>query len=270
MTAPAPRAKAAAALALALALAGAAGCARGPEPLLPAEVFHWVRQPVAFSPPPARWYRQGDNGGGLLGVRFILTGGGGQVMGIGADRLLAERDRREAIEKLIARRDSLTQREFLRELSLARARTDDPVSEREAAAALAINAALDRAAQDHLSGQPGFVAADLDDALRAAASYEPTLAEVLPRVRLRPERMQEPARWRIGVERDTTIAGLPAFASDDTLVTPERPLLYHEIFWVAGGCVFKAVYQGTPENLATFHRVVDSIQFPAAGNVAPN
>ena len=259
-----------AAAALALALACAAGCARGPEPLPPAELFHWVRQPVAFSPPPAKWYRQGENGGGMLGVRFILTGGGGQVMSVGADRLMAERDRREAIERLIARRDSLTQRDFLRELSLAHARTDDPVSEREAAAALAINAALDRAMNDQLSGQPGFVAADLDDALRAAAAYEPTLAEVLPRVRLQPQRMQEPARWRIGYERDTTIAGLPAFASDDTLITPERPLLYHEIFWVVRGCVFKAVYQGTPENLATFHRVVDSIQFPAGANVAPN
>lgn len=184
--------KSRASAALALAVAIAAGCARAPEPLGPAETFHWVAQPVAFAPPPARWERQGDNGGGMLGVRFILTGGGGQSIGVGAYRP------------------------------------------------------------------------------QAASEHEPTLAEILPRVRLRPERMQEPGRWRIGYERDTTVAGFPAFASDDTLITPERPLLYHEIFWVVRGCAFKAVYQGTPENLGTFHRVVDSIRFPGGGHVTPS
>lgn len=256
--------------ALALAVAFAAGCARGPEPLGTAETFHWVAQPVAFSPPPSRWERQGDNGGGMLGVRFILAGGGGQSIGVHAYRLLAERDRRGALERLIACRDSLTRREFLHEVSLARARTDDPVSEREAMTAMRINAELDRAVSDQLSGQPGMVAADLEAALKAASEYEPTLVEILPRVRLRPERMQEPGRWRIGYERDTTLAGLPAFASDDTLFTPERPLLYHEVFWVVRGCAFKAVYQGTPENLGTFHRVVESIRFPERVHVAPS
>jgi hypothetical protein len=80
--------------------------------------------------------------------------------------------------------------------------------------------------------------------------------------------MQEPDRWRIGYERDTTFAGQPAFASDDTLITPERPLLYREIFWVVHGCGFKAVYQGTEENLTTFYRVVDSIRFPDEADVA--
>lgn len=257
------------ALTAAVALAAVAGCRREQEPLLPAETFHWVAQPVAFSPPPARWERQGDNGGGMLGVRFILRDGGGQCISVGAHRLLAERDRRRTLERLIARVDSLSQRELLNELSLARARTDDPISDREAAAARDITQALDRAMTDQLSGQSGFVASDLAAALRAAKRYEPTLAEILPRVRLRPESMQEPERWRIGRERDTTLAGLPCFASDDTLVTPERPLLYHEVFWVVHGCAFEAVYQGTPENLDTFHRIVDSIAFPEA-DVASN
>ncbi len=217
---------------LILALFAAAGCERGPEPLEPAETFHWVVQPIAFSPPPARWQRQGDNGGGMLGVRFILTDGGGQVISVYAYRLLAERDRREAIASLIARRNALSRQDFLRELSLARARTEDPISEQEAEVARQINAALDRALLDFLAERPGSVASELDAALRAAASYEPTLEEILPHVRLRPERMREPDRWRIGYERDTTLAGLPAFASDDTLITPERPLLYREVFWV--------------------------------------
>lgn len=254
-----------------MALALVAGCGQGSkEQLGPAETFRWASQPIAFSPPSGKWERQGDNGGGMLGVRFILTGGGGQCISILAHRQLAERDRREAIEKLFARRDSLSRREFLRELSLARARTDDPLSEREAAVATEINAMLDRAMTDYLSDNPTFVANDLSAALRAAQSYEPTLEEILPRVRLRPEQMQHPEWWRIGYERDTTFAGQSAFASDDTLITPERPLLYREIFWAVHGCAFKAVYQGTEENLTTFYRVVDSIQFPEEADVASN
>lgn len=242
----------------------AAGCGprAGAEKLGAPETFHWVAQPITFSSPPGRWYREGDNGGGMLGVRFVLRGGGGQCISVLAFRQLAERARRDELERLIARRDSLSSREFMRELSLVRPRTEDPVSEREAAVARDINYALDRALTDHLAEQPGFVAADLDAALSHAAGYEPTLEEILPHVRLRPERMQEPFRWRIGYERDTSLAGYPAFASDGTLITPERPLLYHEIFWVVRGSAFKAVYQGTPENLPMFRRVVDSIEFP--------
>jgi len=244
------------------------GCGTGNDAAEPEEVFHWVSQPVAFSPPPKQWERQGDNSGGTLGVRFILTGGLGQCVSVAAYRSFDERDRRAAIERLIAQRDSLPSRDFLHELSLARARTDDPISEREAAAAREINRALDRAMTHYLEDVPGFVASDLEAALRAASEYELTLDEVLPRIRLQPERMAEPERWRLGYERDTTIAGYPAFASDDTLVAPERALLYREIFWVVHGCAFKVTYQGMPENLPAFYRLVDSIRFPEADDAA--
>ena len=250
-------------IALTLALVSGCGGARGRnEPLLPAETFNWIRQPVSFSPPPARWERQGENSGGMLGIRFILRGGGGQVMSVGGYRLLAERDRWEALTRFAARWDSLARREFLDELSMVRPPTGDWISDREAETARAINKALDRASSDYLSGTTSFVPNDLDEAVRAAKQYQPALAELLPTIRLRPERMQNPEWWRIGRERDTVFAGLPAFASDDTLVLPEQTLLYHEIFWVVNGCAFKAVFQGREENLATFHRVVESIQFP--------
>lgn len=250
------------------ALVWGCGPAARDEPLLPEETFHWVRQPIAFSPPPARWERQGDNGGGMLGVRFILRGGGGQLIGVAAHRLLAERDRRQAIARLIARRDSLDQRQFLHELALVRPRRDDPVSEREASVARAIDGAIDRAIEDELAGNANFVAGDLDAALRAAESYAPTLAELLPHLKLRPGTMQNPEWWRLGYERDTVIAGEPAFAGDDTLVVPEQTLLYHEVIWVVDGCAFKATFQGREENLPTFHRVLDSIRFPEAGDAA--
>jgi hypothetical protein len=252
-----------------LALALATGCGSGPQSLEPEETFNWVTQPIAFSPPPQAWRRQGDNGGGTLGVRFILSGGGGQCIGVAAYRTLAERERRTALQGLIERSGSLSRREFLRELSLARARTDEPLSEREAATAREINAAIDRATARCLADGPPFATADLEAALRAESAFEPTLEEVLPRIRLQPHRMHEPERWRIGYERDTTIAGRPAFAGDDTLITPERPLLYREIFWVVHGCAFEATFQGLPDNLPAFYRLVDSIRFPEATDAAP-
>lgn len=246
----------------------AVACGCGTERPEPRETFHWVSQPIAFSPPPGRWEREGDNGGGMLGVRFVLRGGGGQCISVLAYRQLAERDRTAALRRLIARRDSLEQREMYRELSLARPATDDPISDREVEMARRVNAAIDRAMSDEASDRESFVASDLEDALSAASAYQPTLEELLPRIRLSPERMQEPDRWRIFRERDTTLAGEPAYASDDTLITPERPLLYREIYWVVNGCAFKAVYQGTPQELRNFTRLVDSITFPADARVA--
>jgi hypothetical protein len=250
-----------------LALGIAVGCAGGRP--RPPETFAWVTQPIQFSPPPARWYREAERSGGLLGVRFVLSGGVGECITVAAYREFAERDRRAALDTLIARVDSLTQREFFHELSLVRARTDNPLSEAEASASLAINAALDRAASDYAAGHRSFVLDDLREALRAAEGCVPTLPDILPRIRLRPERMQEPDRWRIGYERDTTIAGLAAFAVDDTLITPERRLLYREIYLVAKGCAFKLSFQGRPENLRHFDRLVASVYFPEGANVTP-
>jgi hypothetical protein len=253
-----------------LLIAFAAGCAKraAQAPLQPPETFSWCAQPISFSPPPLLWRREGDNGGGMLGVRFVLTGGGGQCISVLAFRLIAERDRSASLETLIRRADSLSQREFLNEASLARPRQEDPISEAEAAVARSINQAIDRAIADYLAGDVLYARSDLKDALRAASTHQFTLAEVLPRMRLRPDHMQEPWRWHLGYERDTTIAGLQAFASDDTLFTPERPLLYREVFWVVNGCPFKATYQGTARNVPTFERLVGSVQFPETDRVA--
>ncbi len=245
---------------LALTLCAMAGCAQ--ERLAPTETFAWRAQLISFSPPPATWYREGENSGGLLGVRFVLRGGGGQCITVATYDWIADRDRRPAIERLIEDWESLPQQEFLHEASLARARTDDPFSDRDAATSLSVNEALERAGQDYLNDHRGFVKQDLESALQGAQSYEPTLAEILPRIRLSPEAMQEPERWRIAYERDTTLAGYPAFASDDTLITPEGPLLYRQVFCVVNRCAFKVEYQGTREHLGLFDRLVGSIQFP--------
>src|SRR5262245_16711662 len=81
-------------------------CGTRMEKLQAPETFSWCPQPIAFSPPPSRWWRQGTNGDGTLGVRFILTGGGGQCISVAGYSSFVERDRRDAVARLIARRDS--------------------------------------------------------------------------------------------------------------------------------------------------------------------
>lgn len=244
------------------------GCGRkgttSQGPPQPLETFTWTGQPISFSPPPPVWYREGDNGGGMLGVRFVLSGGLGECISVLAYRQMAERNRGDALRRLLARRDSLSQNEFLREVSLARPPLDAAVSPSESDAARAVNAALDQATEHYLAGSREFVKMDLETAIEAATSYKPTLHEMLTVMRLHPESMQEPERWRIGYEHDTTLAGLPAFAAEDTLITPDRPMLYQEIYWVVNGYAFKAVYQGTPPNLPAFRALVNTIRFPDA------
>lgn len=158
------------------------------EPLGPPETFTWVRQPVECAVPPHAWRREGENSGGRLGIRFILTGGVGEVIALNADHRVAEQEPR------------------------------------------------------------------------------PGLAEVLPTMRLIPENRQEPFRWRIGRERDTTLAGHPAFAGDDTLITPQGPRLYRQVIWVVNGCPFEATYQGLPKNAHVFDRWLATVRFPEASD----
>ena len=258
---------------LAMTLALGLGCSRkgglAPERLQPPETFFWCAQPISFSPASLRWRREAEKEGGMLGVRFVLTGGLGECMTFTCYASLADRDRKSALKRLIAKGDSLGLQEFLNQVYLARARTDDALSPREESANLAINEALDRAASHCLTGHRERARADLEDALGAASSYEMTLADILPRVRLRPERMSEPERWRTGYERDTTLAGYPAFADDDTMITPDGPLLYRETFCVVNRCAFKATYQGTLENSPVFDRVMATVRFPGPAPFSP-
>lgn len=181
-----------------LAALVAAGCSRvdpkAQVKLGPPERFDWVPEPIEFSPPPTAWRREGDNGGGLLGVRFILTHGGGQVMSVMAYRQWSEK-----------------------------------LPRKEIALALA---------------------------------HQPTLAELLPHMRLDPNARQDPSWWVLGFGRDTVLAGLPAYVSNDTLLAPEQKLLYRQVYWVVDGTGFQAIYQGRPENQHVFEKMVESVRFP--------
>jgi len=230
----------------------------------PRERFDWIAQPIEFSPPPSEWYRQGDNGGGLLGVRFILTNGGGQVMSVAAYRQWAEHLPRQRIVDLLGDLDSLDQRGTLQKLGMIRVQLTEPLTDGESRAAEAVNRAVDRAEYDLQNDRVWFVRGDLTDALRSIDDFRPTLADLLPRMKLDPGRQQEPERWVLGFGVDTTIAGLPAYVSNDTLNAPEQKLLYRQVYWVVNGCAFQAIYQGRPANQAVFEELVETVRFPGS------
>jgi hypothetical protein len=258
---------------LAIALsqpACSSGGSRKQVKLGPRERFDWVAQPVEFSPPPSEWRREGDNGGGLLGVRFILTGGGGQVMSVAAYRQWSEKLPRREIVKLLEELDSLHERQLPGRLSRLRVQLTDPLNADEERAASAVNAAVDRAQSDLQAGRLSFVRGDVQEALQAVDAFQPSLDEMLPRLRLRPEARQNPDWWVLGFGVDTTIAGVPAYVSNDTLRLPEQELLYRQVFWVVDGTAFQAVYQGRPEHQHVFEQMVESIHFPARDSHASN
>jgi hypothetical protein len=232
------------------------------------EQFDWVPEPVEFSPPPSVWRREGDNGGGLLGVRFILENGGGQVMSVSAYRQWSEKLPKKAILELLADMDSTHKRATLNELSRLRVQVQQPLSEAETQAAYAVNAAVDRAQEDLLADRLSFVRSDIQGALDAIDSYRPSLAELLPHMRLKPEDHPEPARWVLGFGRDTLLAGLPAYVSNDTLIAPEQKLLYRQVYWVVDGTAYQSVYQGRPENQHVWEAMVASVRFPEGAAVA--
>lgn len=97
---------------------------KGERPLPAPEVFHWSGQPVTFRPPPEGWRREGELSGGVRGVRFVKEHGLGQAITIGELHRVGERDRAPAIGELIEKLETLDRRKFLRELNLARSRTD--------------------------------------------------------------------------------------------------------------------------------------------------
>ena len=263
------RSVALAGLACCLALAGCAPANPVAQVrLLPPERFDWVPEPVEFSPPPGAWRREGDNGGGLLGVRFILQEGGGQVMSVAAYRQWSEKLPRKAILELLGDLDTSRTRATLNQLARLRVQVQEPLTEAETRTADAVNAAVDRAQEDLLAERLSFVRGDIQGALDAIDRYQPSLAQLLPAMRLKPEEHQEPARWVPGFGRDTVLGGLPAYISNDTLLAPEQKLLYRQVFWVVDGTAFQSVYQGRPENQHVWEAMVASVRFPEGAALA--
>ena len=237
-----------------LALLAAVIACKSETPLLPQEVFHWSDRAVAFKPPPDGWRREGELSGGVRGVRFVKEHGQGEAITVGEMHRVGDRDRAPAIRKLIDELETLDRRRFLRQLNMARSRTDDTYSESESAVARDVNGALDRAMRAHFDNDPTLTRRELENALRAAQRLQLTLDEVL--VRLRKDRIASTKA------RDLTIGGQPAVAFEWTMQHNGRTFHRRESYVMHRNHLFTAQFIGLEESVALFDRVVESIGFP--------
>ena len=255
------------AVALVLVLSGCSrkGALEHEQPLLPPETFNWAGKPVSFSPPPEGWRREGDNGGGWRGMYFVLTGSVGERIGLADHYQFAERDRRDTLRALHDRLEGMDDREAVRAISIARWRTEEPLSDLESSIARSGNEALDRATRAVLDNDRRTAGYEIEDAIRQADRMELRLEDVVERVKFRAEGHTVEGTWTVTDERDTVIAGVPARMVDYTWLSPER--LYHgrEFYFVSGNHLFKADFHGLEKNLGLFGRVVSSIRWPEAG-----
>lgn len=252
------------ALALALSCASRERALEHASPLRPPETFDWAGKPVSFAPPPEGWRREGTNSGGWLGVYFVLTGSVGERIGLADHYTFADRDRRAPLRKLLADLEGMDDREALRAISIARWRTEEPLSDYESSIARMGNESLDRAQRAVLDNDRRTAGYEIEDAIRQADRMELRLEDVIERVKFRAEGHTVEGTWTVTAERDTVIAGVPAHFVDYTWLSPER--LYHgrEYYFVKDNHLFKADFHGLEKHLELFGRVVSTIDWPQA------
>ncbi|HKQ56885.1 MAG TPA: hypothetical protein VJY35_03365 [Candidatus Eisenbacteria bacterium] len=247
------------ALAGAIALAGCAPALRSPE------TFEWAGRPVAFSPPPADWRREGYNQGGWLGAYFVHERSVGERIMVAEHHVISDRDGRARLAELLERFDALDDRELKEALRRSRYRTEEPLSPLEAEVAAGVNQAIERAMGAEIAGDREGARREIGGAVRESQRLRIVLSDVLERVVFRPDRAQEPERWVGTARRPGVVAGQPAVFVDYRFRGPERVLRCRDAYFVRDNHVFIASYLGLEKNLPVFDRVVESIRFPEPG-----
>jgi len=259
-----------------LALLMVAGCGSKPSGIVvaklePEETFEWCGQPVAFHPPPSPWNREGFGDGGLSGVWFVKKGGKGEAITVAEHRLIAERDQRIVLRKLIDELPRLAYSEVSREVSIARWRTDQPMGRAYEDAAAAGNEAIDRAMTAHFDHRPDDVRWELGSALTIADHTRLTLTDVLDQIEFRPEKMREPQIYKVTGRGTLTVAGEPAVSVDYTVDTFGGLRVAREVYVLHDNHLFAVRLIGLEGDLPLFDQVVASLSFPAAtSKVASN
>jgi hypothetical protein len=247
--------------AIALALVALAACQKA-DPLLPVETFRWAEQPVAFSPPPEGWRREGYGQGGLNGLMFIKTGSVGEGITVAVHYVISDLDKTAELRDLLDRYDNLNVFERERALGWAEMRTDSPITPNEAEIAAAVNDEV-RAARlaDRLRDTEG-VKSRLRSALDRAEALRFRLSDVREGVVFQPDRRSNPDSFQVMIRRDTTIVGHDAVVTDYEFHGPERVYRCREYWLVENNHPFTAQYIGLEKNVGLFDRVVSTITFP--------
>jgi hypothetical protein len=234
--------------------------------LLPPEEFDWTYQRISFGLPPAGWRREGDGGGGTKGVRFVKEKSVGEAVGVGEYYILADRNRSPQLREILANLETYEFGSFAwsKAIRTGWAHTDSPFTPLESEISAAVNDSVSRADTAFRARNREATRAHLEAALAQADRLTFSLAEVLDRVEFKPERRQEPDKYKITGRREGLIAGLPAVIVDYTVNVPERARTYsaREAYVVHNSHLFICTFIGLPETLEVFDLVVASIEFP--------
>jgi hypothetical protein len=231
--------------------------------LSPPETFDWNGERLTVSPPPAGWRREGETSGGIKGVRFVKEQSVGEGIGLGDYYLLSDRDRRDELRELLDKFDGYDNGfAWDRAIRAAYAHTDQPFTALEADIAERVNRAVSRAAAAFRRRDRETARAELQTAFAEADRLHFTLADVVGRVEFKPERRQEPDRYRLTGRREATIAGKPAVIVDYTVTTPARSYVAREVYFVHDSHLFIGTFIGLAETLAVFDAMIASVGFP--------
>jgi hypothetical protein len=251
------------------ALTGAAcdSTAAPPDPpkLSPAETFDWTGEPISFAMPAAGWRREGETSGGVKGIRFVKEQSVGEGIGFGDYYILADRNRTAYVREMLANFDTYDAGfAWDRALRQTYAYTDTPFTALETEIAQAVNQEIAEADAAWRSRDRDRARAHLEAALAEGQRLHFSLPEVIDRVEFKPERRQEPDRYKLIGRRDTVIAGEPAVVVDYTVTVPERGRTYaaREAYVVHNSHLFICTFIGLEETLTVFDAMVASITFP--------
>src|SRR5262245_13859661 len=255
---------------LAIIVLSAAACSstpasQSPVTLSAAETFDWMGEKISFSMPPAGWRREGDTSG-VKGIRFVKENSVGEGIGIGDHYVLADRNRSPYLRDILAKFDTYEDGSFAWDQALRKtyAYTDSPFNALESEIAETINSEVGQAASAWRTHDREAAKAHLESALAAAERLRFTLPEVIGRVEFKPERQQEPDKYKLTGRRETTIAGEPAVIVDYTVTVPERARTYaaREAYVVHNSHLFICTFIGLQETLTVFDAMVASVAFP--------
>ena len=238
-----------------------------PEPprLLPAETFDWAGESITFSMPPAGWRREGETSGGIKGIRFVKTGGVGEGIGLGDYYILADRNRSKYLREILEKFDTYDYGfAWDRALRDTYAHTDTPFTSQETEIAERVNSEVSQAGAAYRNRDRDAAKAHLETALAEADRLRFTLDDVIERVEFKPERRQEPDKYRVTGRRESVIAGERAVVVDYTVTVPERARTYvaREAYVVHNSHLFICTFIGLQETLAVFDAIIASIEFP--------
>lgn len=253
---------------LALVVLAAPACTSTPASvaakLLPRETFTWTDEAISFSMPPAGWRREGETSGGIKGVRFIKEQSVGEAIGVGDYYILADRNRGPYLREILEKFDTYDLGfAWDRALRKTYAHTDTPFTALESEISASVNTFVSQADAAFRNRDREAAKAYLQAALADSERLRFSLAEVIDRVEFKPERRQEPEKYKLTGRREALIAGEPAVVVDYTVTVPERARTYaaREAYVVHNSHLFICTFIGLQETLTVFDAILMSIEF---------